>query len=126
MLAPRAMVLRALPLALALVASNARAAEPGPESLPITVVTVQSTDVDEQAEGLTKALRAAVRSTPGWSLSEGDYSLEVIALELHCAEPPDATCQSRIADQIKADRYVWGMLKRRGGNVVGELHLWIR
>jgi len=105
---------------------TARADEPGPDTLPITVVAVQTGDADDQAEALTKALRNAVRTMPGWSLGEGDYSLEVLALSMKCAEPPDAACESRIADQIKADRYVWGIISKKGGSVSGELHLWVR
>src|SRR5512146_2708397 len=53
-------------------------------------------------------------------------------LRLKCAEPPDANCQSRIADQIKSDRYVWGTIKKKGkksektGLVQGQLNLWVR
>jgi len=105
----------------------AQAAEPGPDTLPIHVISVQTLDADDQAEGLTKALRQAVRAMPGWSQAEGDYSLEVLTLSLKCPDPPDAGCQSRIADQIRADRYVWGVLsKTKGGNVVGELSFWVR
>jgi hypothetical protein len=105
----------------------AHAAEPGPDTLPIHVITVQTLDADDQAEGLTKALRQAVRAMPGWSQAEGDYSLEVLTLSLKCPDPPDAGCQSRIADQIRADRYVWGVLsKAKSGNVVGELSFWVR
>jgi hypothetical protein len=105
---------------------SALAAEPGPDTLPINVIAVKTDDADDQAEALTKALRASVRTMPGWSLGEGDYSLEVLILSLKCAEPPDASCQSRIADQIKADRYVWGSLKKKGANVAGELNFWVR
>lgn len=104
-----------------------QAAEPGPDTLPIHVISVQTLDADDQAEALTKALRQAVRAMPGWSQAEGDYSLEVLTLSLKCPDPPDAGCQSRIADQIRADRYVWGVLsKAKGGNVVGELSFWVR
>jgi len=41
----------------------------------------------------------------------------VLTLSLKCAEPPDASCQSRIADQIKSDRYVWGTFQKKGANV---------
>jgi hypothetical protein len=115
--------------ALVLGPAVASAAEPGPDTLPINVIAIQTPDVDDQAEALTKALRAAVRQIPGWSLGEGDYSFEVLSLSLKCPEPPDANCQSRIADQIKADRYVWGTLKKKdkkSGQVAGELHLWVR
>lgn len=110
-------------------AAPALAAEPGPDTLPINVIAIQTSDADDQAEALTKALRGAVRAMPGWSLGEGDYSLEVLTLSLKCPEPPDANCQSRIADSIKADRYVWGTLKKKdkkSGMVVGDLHLWVR
>jgi hypothetical protein len=109
--------------------SAALAAEPGPDTLPINVIAIQTPDADDQAEALTKALRTAVRGMPGWSLGEGDYSFEVLTLSLKCPEPPDANCQSRVADQIKADRYVWGTLKKKGKAtkmVSGELHLWVR
>ncbi len=112
--------------AIAGVPRAALAAEPGPDTLPINVIAIQTNDADDQAEALTKALRVAVRAMPGWSLAEGDYSLEVLTLSLKCSEPPDANCQSRIADQIRSDRYVWGTLKKKGPNVVGDIHLWVR
>lgn len=133
MRAPRPSCRRALAWAAASAAlcasSAALAAEPGPDTLPINVISVQTGDVDDQAEALTKALRGAVRAMPGWSLGEGDYSLEVLTLSLKCVEPPDANCQSRIADQIKADRYVWGTLKKKdkkSGLVTAQLNLWVR
>jgi hypothetical protein len=104
----------------------ARADEPGPNALPITVVAVQTNDADDQAEALTKAVRNAVRSSVGWSLGEGDYSLEVLALSLKCPDTIDASCESRIADQIRAERYIWGAIGKKGGNVAGDLHLWVR
>jgi hypothetical protein len=112
----------------ALLACSASAwgAEPGPDVLPISVIAVQTADADDQAEALTKALRTAVRATPGWALGEGDYSLEVLTLSLKCAEPPDANCQLRIADQIKADRYIWGVIHKKGPNIRGDLYLWVR
>jgi hypothetical protein len=106
--------------------TSAWGAEPGPDTLPINVIAVQTADADDQAEALTKALRAAVRATPGWALGEGDYSLEVLTLSLKCPEPPDAGCQARIADQIKSDRYIWGMIQKKGPNIRGDLYLWVR
>jgi hypothetical protein len=107
-------------------AGAAQAADPGPDTLPIHVIAIQTDNADDQAEALTKALAGAVRKMPGWSLGPGDYSLEVLTLSLKCSEPPDANCQSRIADQIKTDRYVWGTLKKKGQQVAGEIHLWVR
>ncbi len=53
--------------------------------------------------------------------------MEVLVLSMKCADPPDATCQAKIADEIKVDRYIWGYLKKlKNGNVGGELALWVR
>jgi hypothetical protein len=117
----------ALVLSASMFAAPVHAAEPGPDTLPIHVISVQTMDADDQAEALTKALRQSVRAMPGWSQAEGDYSLEVLTLSLKCSDPPDAGCQSRIADQIRADRYVWGVLgKGKSNNVEGELSFWVR
>ena len=126
MRAPRGALAWATAAALMAGAAPAMAAEPGKDTLPINVIAIQTNDADDQAEALTKALRGAVRAIPGWSLGEGDYSLEVLTLSLKCPEPPDANCQSRIADQIKSDRYVWGTIKKKAGIVRGEVHLWVR
>lgn len=129
MRAPRRAFAWATAAALTAGAGTALAAEPGPDTLPINVIAIQTADADDQAEALTKALRGAVRQVPGWSLGEGDYSLEVLSLSLKCPEPPDANCQSRIADQIKTDRYVWGTIKKKdkkSGMIVGDLNLWVR
>ena len=127
MRAPRYGLATTLALATWMSVGAAQASEPGPDTLPIHIISIQTMDADDQAEALTKALRNAVRATPGWSQGEGDYSLEVLTLSLKCPDPPDAGCQSRIADQIRADRYVWGKLdKGKGGNVTGELHFWVR
>ncbi len=108
-------------------AGAARAAEPGPDTQPLNVVAIEGNDAEDQAEALTKALRNAVRASGGWSLSPGDYSMEVLVLSMKCADPPDATCQAKIADEIKVDRYIWGYLKKlKNGNVGGELALWVR
>jgi hypothetical protein len=106
--------------------TSAWGAEPGPDTLPIHVIAVQTADADDQAEALTKALRTAVRTTPGWALGEGDYSLEVLTLSLKCPEPPDANCQTRIAEQIKSERYIWGVIQKKGPNIQGDVYLWAR
>src|SRR5580704_4531919 len=128
MRAPRWAFAFAAGAALAAASGTAFAAEPGPDTLPINVIAIQTNDADDQAEALTKALRAAVHAMPGWALGPGDYSLEVLALSLKCPEPPDANCQSRIADQIKTERYVWGTLAKKKGTqmVTGAVHLWVR
>lgn len=125
----RHLVVCALALgSLATASGPARAEAPGPNALPVQVVAIKSDDAEDQAEALTSALRSAVRGAKGWSLPDGDFSLEVISLALKCGEVPDAACQGKIADHIKAERYVWGTLKRVKGTkqVVADLHLFQR
>ncbi|MBI4950589.1 MAG: hypothetical protein HY908_01010 [Myxococcales bacterium] len=107
-------------------AGVAAAANPGPDALPITVVTVKTEDAFDQAEALTQSLRKVVRDADGWSLGEGDYSLEYLTVKMKCAEPIDAACETRIADVIKADRFIWTVVKLDGTNVVGEVHMFVR
>lgn len=104
----------------------ARAADPSPAALPITVLAIRTDDAYDQAGALTQALRSAIKETPGWSVGAGDFSLEVLTLSLQCEDVPDAGCQTRIADQIKSDRYLWGVLRKSDTDVEGALHLWTR
>lgn len=94
---------------------------------PVAVVSIQTEDVLDQAEALTTALKQGLRRTPGWALQEGEWALEVLTVSLECAEPPDAACETKMADQLKAERLLWGTLKRKdGATVTGQLHLWTR
>ena len=108
--------------------SVARADAPGPSSPPIQVIAIRSDDAEDQADALTAALRNRVRALRGFSLGDGDYALEVLTLGLKCGEVPDEACQIKIGNQIRADRFVWGSVKRSKSarQVVAELHLWTR
>lgn len=115
-------------LALAAIAASAtaRADPPGQDALPVTVLSVKSDDALDQAEALTTALRKAVRDSKGWSLGEGTQSLEFLALQMKCSEPIDAACEARIAEVIKADRYLWCTIRLDEDFVVGKLNLFVR
>jgi hypothetical protein len=92
------------------------------------VIAIQSDDAEDQADALTAALRSRVRALHGFSLAEGDFALEVLTLALKCGDTPDEPCQAKIADQIHADRYIWGTLKRSktSRQVTADLHFWSR
>jgi len=108
-------------------AESAHADPAGPNALPIHVISIKTEESDAQADALTSALKAEVRRLQGWSLAEGDHSLEVLTIALRCPTPPDAACEMRIADEIKSDRYVWGTLDAAPGKKVkGKLHMWTR
>jgi hypothetical protein len=100
---------------------------PRPQS--IYVLEIDSDDADDQAEALTAALRSRVRSAPEWLLLDATQSLSMLTAALRCPQHPDAACLSRIGDQLKADRFVWGVLSKQGAppHFVGvEVHLWAR
>lgn len=109
-------------------AGSAAAAPPGPNVAPLPVVGIASEDAHEQAAALTQALRSSVRASQGFSLPEREFSLEVLSLTLGCGDVPDAACLHKIADEIQAERYVWGTMRRVPGSrdVVVDLHLFER
>jgi hypothetical protein len=125
-----ALVFAACSLAAALVAvaRPAHAEPPNARATPVYVLSIWTDDADDQAEALTQALRARVRQAQGWSLLETTQSFETLAIALKCPSKPDAGCLQRIAEQLHADRYVWGtMAKKKGpGEVTADLHLWAR
>ncbi|MBS2016873.1 MAG: hypothetical protein JST00_28565 [Deltaproteobacteria bacterium] len=106
----------------------ARADQPGGHSVPVAVLALDSEDAEENAEALTGALKSRVRSAPGWSLIETAQSLGMLTAALKCPARPTPECQQKIADQIKAERYIYGYLAKgpQQGQVTAEIHLFQR
>jgi hypothetical protein len=125
-------VLRVVPLVLFVVggllmrlSGTAQAQAAKPQSLH--VLEIDSEDADEQAEALTGAMRSRVRSAPGWVLLDTTQSLSMLTAALRCPSRPDTACLQRIGDQLKADRFVWGIIsKAPGRQVTADIHLWTR
>jgi hypothetical protein len=112
-----------------LAARAARADPSTAKTVPVYVLAIWTEDADDQADALTRALRLRVQQAPGWSLVETSQSFETLTIALKCPAKPDAACLQRIADQLKADHYIWGTIERRRGvaaQVDAELHLWTR
>jgi PEGA domain-containing protein len=109
--------------------ASALGAAPGPDALPVHVVAVKSEEALDQAEALTQALRKAIRDSDGWSLGDSSQSLEFLAVKMGCQEPIDAACETRIADVLKADRYLWAVIQfedKAQSNIVGTLNFYVR
>jgi hypothetical protein len=115
-------------VAMALAARSARAEPPNAKATPVYVLSIWTDDADDQADALTQALRSRVRQAQGWSLLETPQSFETLAIALKCPAKPDAACLQRIADQLHADHYIWGMMgkKKSAGEVTADMHLWSR
>lgn len=91
------------------------------------VLTFDSDDAEDQADALSTALRSRVRSSPGWNLAETSSSLSMLTAALKCPQKPDAACLQRIGDQIKSDKFVWGVVSKSGkGQLSAEAHFWTR
>jgi hypothetical protein len=100
---------------------------PSSRAVPVHVLALDSDDSEDQADALTGALRSRVRSAPGWSLQETQHALGMLTAALRCPQKPDAPCQQRIGDQLRTDRFVWGVVSKAPGNQVSaEVHLWAR
>jgi hypothetical protein len=94
---------------------------------PLYMLSIGTDDADDEADGLTHALRAYIRSMRGWPLGETVQSFETLAIALRCPKIPDTTCLQRIGDQLHAEHFVWGTLARgQRGEVSVELHMWRR
>jgi hypothetical protein len=113
-------------LALVALTRTARADQPGAHTVPVAVLAFDSEDAEEQADAITGALRSRVRAAAGWSLIETTQSLGMLTAALKCTSRPTAECQQRIAEQIKADRYIWGFVAKgpSTGQVTAEIHLY--
>jgi hypothetical protein len=90
------------------------------------VLEIDSDDADEQAEALTAALRSKVRASSGWVLLDTTQSLSMLTAALRCPTHPDSACLQRIGDQLKTDRFIWGLMTKSQHQVTAEVHLWTR
>ena len=104
----------------------ARADQPGGHSVPVAVLAFDSEDSEEQADAITSAVRSRIRAAPGWSLIETTQSLGMLTAAMKCPTRPPPECQQKIAEQIKAERYIWGFVMKgpTQGQVTAEIHLY--
>jgi hypothetical protein len=82
---------------------------------------------EEQADALSGALRARVRSAPGWTLGDTTNSLSMMSAALKCSSKTDGACLQKIGDQLKADKFFWGLVtKAPNKQLIADVHLWQR
>jgi hypothetical protein len=122
----RVIVLAASALALVFSTRAARGERPESPTSGVFVLPLMTDDADDQADALTRTLRARVRNMPAWSLTETTQSFETLSIALRCPPKPDEGCLARIADQLHADHYIWGTMSRAHAEVIVELRLWSR
>jgi hypothetical protein len=95
--------------------------------LPLVILTIDSDDAEEQAEGLTGALRSRARASGNWTLTEATQTLSMLTAALKCPAKPDPACLDKISAQLKAERFIWGtMAKSPGNQVTADLHFYAR
>ena len=104
----------------------ARADQPGAHTVPVAVLAFDSEDSEEQADAITGSVRSRIRAAQGWSLIETTQSLGMLTAALKCPTRPPPECQQKIAEQIKAERYIWGIVAKgpSQGQVTAEIHLY--
>jgi hypothetical protein len=100
--------------------------QPGAHTVPVAVLAFDSDDSDEQADAMTGALRSRIRAAQGWSLIETTQSLGMLTAVFKCTSHPSQECQQKIAEQIKAERYIFGFVAKGpiSGQVTAEVHLY--
>lgn len=104
----------------------AHADQPGAHTVPVAVLAFDSEDAEEQADAITGAVRSRIRAAQGWSLIETTQSLGMLTAAMKCPSRPPPECQQKIAEQIKAERYIWGFVSKgpTAGQVTAEIHLY--
>ncbi len=104
----------------------ARADQPGAHTVPVAVLAFDSEDSEEQADAITGSVRSRIRAAQGWSLIETTQSLGMLTAAMKCPTHPPPECQQKIAEQIKAERYIWGFVSKgpAQGQVTAEIHLY--
>jgi hypothetical protein len=104
----------------------AQADQPGAHTVPVAVLTFDSEDAEEQADAITGAIRSRIRAAQGWSLIETTQSLGMLTAAMRCPARPTPECQTKIAEQLKAERYIWGFVAKgpTQGQVTAEIHLY--
>ncbi|MCL2724988.1 MAG: hypothetical protein FWD69_11185 [Polyangiaceae bacterium] len=103
---------------------QAFAEQPAPHTVPVAVLVFDSQNAAEQADALSGALRSRIRTAAGWSLLETTQSLGMLTAALNCPPNPPPECQQRIAEHVKADRYIWGVVGKGPlpGQVTAQIH----
>lgn len=100
---------------------------PAPDGTPIAVLVFDEEGFEEQAEAITLALRARLRLLGGWSVRDDVPSFALLSASNRCGPEIDLACQTKIADQLKLDYFVWGRLDRQNkGNMTATMHLFRR
>jgi hypothetical protein len=104
----------------------AHADQPGAHTVPVAVLAFDTEDSEEQADAITGAVRSRIRAAQGWSLIETTQSLGMLTAAMKCPSRPPPECQQKIAEQIKAERYIWGVVTKgpMQGQVTAEIHLY--
>lgn len=96
-------------------------------AVPVAVLAFDSEDAEENADGLTGAVKWKVRNSHAWTLLETNQSLGMLTAALRCPSRPTPECQQKIGEQIKQERYLWGFVSRAGkSEVQAEVHLYQR
>ncbi|MFO0675183.1 MAG: hypothetical protein U0169_01520 [Polyangiaceae bacterium] len=96
--------------------------------IPVHVIAFDSDDDSEdQADALTRALKTRIRDSRGYAALDTPQKLGTLIVGLKCPPKPDIACLARIAEHVKAERFIWGSVSRGAGRqVVAEIHLWQR
>ena len=109
---------------------------PGQYIVPVQVTRIKTTQSDAQADALTTVTASELADLPGWSRATIDpklveiygdpYSYEKLTSKKSCPNPPDTACFTRLADEMRTDRFIWGSIEKQGSLAIGELRFWQR
>ncbi len=97
---------------LVVIGSLLAVASPAFASTTVVVLGLRSIEGDDDvANDLTEQLRSAARAIDGWTVSNAAVSMAQMSLAHGCDEL-DAACLSEIAKGLRADKLIYGTIRR--------------
>lgn len=101
---------------------TARAAD---AAMSVVFLPIESDDAENQASALSAALRSKMRSGSVFALVDTNQTLGMLTAALRCGTRPESPCARKIGDQLKTERYIWGILQKSGTKDLSvDLHLY--
>jgi len=102
-----------------------RSAHAADAAMSVVFLPIESDDAENQASALSAALRSKMRSGTVFALADTNQTLGMLTAALRCGTRPEAHCARKIGDQLKTERYIWGLLQKSGQkDLIVDLHLY--
>ncbi len=86
------------------------------QNASVYVLGIRSIEGDDDfARDLSGAIRVGAARVPGWEVAPDEVSLSQMTMMHGCADP-DVSCMTAIAQELSADKIIYGTVRRAGAS----------